>query len=176
MYKGKEYKVKRKKKLLTLSIFDRKIKSVFELKGLDMITDLQVLNLSNNTISQIEGLESLSNLVKLNLSKNPIQTLKGLDTLSKLEELNLRNCKIEQIESFQNKEHLKVWIMGKNPIFKHLNKVISKKRKLERMTEEERNKIGVNPILWETIRNFHGNLRHDPPNSFLDTLDNIITL
>jgi len=199
---GKEYKVKKKKGMLTLNLSKKGIKNISEIKGLENLTKLEVLNLWNNQISDIKGLESLLYLWDLNLAGNsiteikgletllylkklslggntiseikgfealvnlevlflplnPIETLKGLDNLVNLTFINLYNCKIHEIESFKNKEYLKQTILGKNPIYEDLTFAISKKKKLSRMTEEERKIAGVNPNVWEVATNCPGKI------------------
>jgi len=141
IYKGIEHKVTLKGYLLTLDLSFRGIKAIPEIKGLENLTRLQVLNLSNNDISEIKGLDNLVNLISLNLF----------------------SCNISQIESFANKDKLKKLYLGKNPIYTNLKKVIANKNKLSKMTGGEREKAGVNPIVWEIAANSRFKLLKQPP-------------
>jgi len=162
LYHGREYKATMKDSLLTLDLSSWGIKDISEIKGLENLTKLQALNLNVNNISEIKGLETLINLETLLLENNRIETLKGLDNLGYLKTLNLYNCRIHQIESFKNKDYLKFLILGKNPLYRDLKFAISKKKKLSRMTEEERKEIGVNPAVWEIARSISGKLLNLP--------------
>jgi hypothetical protein len=177
IYQNKTYRAKRKKGHLSLDLSGKKITHVSSIEGLEDLHDLEVLDLSNNSISEIEGLEALrnlnvlnlannsiteiknlenlTNLVWLNLNKNPIHTLKGLDTLAKLRLLNLYNCKIGEIESLENKQWLQGIALGKNPIYSDLYKIIKKKKKLRKMTEEQRKQKNIDPKLWYIADNTH---------------------
>ena len=77
----------------------------------------------------------------LDLSNNDISEIKGLETLTNLEKLYL----------------------GNNPIYKNLKNVIANKKKLSKMTGEEREKAGVNPKVWETVVNSRFILFKQPP-------------
>jgi hypothetical protein len=175
IYQNKTYKAKRKNGQLTLNLSGKKITEISSIKGLEDLQNLDVLNLNNNQISEIEGLEalrnlkvlilsnnsisevrSLENLTKLNvliLNKNPIHTLKGLDALVNLRRLDLYNCKIDEIESFDNKRWLNTMALGKNPIYSDFSKVIKKKKKLRKMTEEQRNQKNIDPKLYQIADN-----------------------
>ena len=141
IYKGIEHKATFNGLHFTLDLSFRGIKDISEIKGLENLTKLQVLNLSNNDISEIKGLDNLVNLISLNLF----------------------SCNISQIESFANKDKLKKLYLGKNPIYKNLKNVIAKKKKLSKMTWEEREKAGVNPKVWEIAANTRIKLLKQPP-------------
>ncbi|NHJ20203.1 MAG: hypothetical protein EAX91_04605 [Candidatus Lokiarchaeota archaeon] len=184
LFKKKAYKAKRKKGRLTLNLSGKKITHISSIESLEDLHDLEVLNLSNNSISEIEGLETLrnlkvlilannsiteiknlvnlTNLELLILNKNPIYILKGLDTLENLKEIDFFKCKISEIESFSNKQSLEKMFLGKNPIYADLYKVVSKRKKLRKMTEEQRNRKGVNPKLWQIAENTHFKLKYKP--------------
>ena len=181
---GKEHYVQEIQGLLTLNLFRKEIKNISEIMGLENLTSLQVLKLSSNYISEIKGLENLTSLEVLDLSKNqiseinglenlvnlkklllesnPIESLEGLDNLVNLKFVTLFNCKIHEIESFKNKENLTHLILGRNPLYNDLKYSISKKKKLSRMTEEERSIAGVNPNVWEVAINYRGKLLNFP--------------
>ncbi|MFX1573884.1 MAG: leucine-rich repeat domain-containing protein [Promethearchaeota archaeon] len=56
IYRNKEFTPKIKVDLLNLDLSGKRIKNISEIKNIEMLTELQVLNLSNNQINEIEGL------------------------------------------------------------------------------------------------------------------------
>jgi len=175
IHNGKTINVKKLKGLATLNLARQNITSISEINGLENLEGLQVLILSNNNISEIEGLDTLTNLLvlklrnnriseikglenlvkiqELYLEKNPIKTLKGLDNLVELKFLNLFACSIDDIESFRNKQRLVKFFFGRNPLYQNLYDIVSKKKKLRKLTEEERNNRGIDSKLWEIVDN-----------------------
>ncbi len=115
-YNGKEYKVKKKDGLLTLDLSWKKIENISDIKGLNTLTNLEVLNLWNNRITEIKGLDALTNLEVLNLRNNKIKVIKGLDNLQKLRRLDLANNVISHVESFKYKENLRTFSYTGNPL------------------------------------------------------------
>lgn len=101
-YDGKEYRVIENKGLLTLNLTGKGIEDISEIKGLETLTELQVLNLSKNQISAIKGLDTLKNLVELDLSSNIITEIKGLRNLTNLRRLYLRENRFINIQGFEN--------------------------------------------------------------------------
>jgi len=65
-----EKKVKVENKTLDLS--DRIIEDIYEIEGLENLTDLKELDLHNNEITEIKGLEKLIKLEILDISVDPI--------------------------------------------------------------------------------------------------------
>jgi len=88
--------------LLTLDLSGKGIKSITEIKNLETLTDLQVLNLSNNQIDEILRLDNLTKLRELDLSNNKITEIYGLKNLINLRELNLENNKFIDIKGIEN--------------------------------------------------------------------------
>ncbi len=101
-YLEKEYNVKEIYGFLTLDLSGKGIKDITEIKGLEALTELQVLNLSKNQIKEIKGLDTLKNLVELNLSSNIIVEIHGLTNLTNLRKLNLKQNRFINIEGFEN--------------------------------------------------------------------------
>jgi hypothetical protein len=58
-------------------------------KGLDKLTQLNVLNLGDNQLTNVKGLEKLTQLKKLSLYKNQLTEVKGLENFTELTYLNL---------------------------------------------------------------------------------------
>jgi len=139
-YNGIEYRMKKKGGNLTLDLSGKGITTISEIHGLDALTDLKVLKLSNNKIVEIKGLETLRNLIKLDLKGNEIAEIKGLDNLINLKELTLENNqialikgldtlenlhtlslygnRITHVKSFQNKQKLRNFLFSGNPLHK----------------------------------------------------------
>ena len=65
-------------------------KSITDLKGLELCTNLEVLYLGGNNISDISGLASLTNLRELSLYRTNISEISALASLTKLDNLNLK--------------------------------------------------------------------------------------
>ncbi|MHA1479055.1 MAG: hypothetical protein ACTSPU_12740, partial [Promethearchaeota archaeon] len=74
--------------------------NIFEIKGLEKLTSLHVLDLSNNNIFEIKGFETLINLKKLYTGNNPIYR-------------NLKNANKKKLSEITGlKQPLEI---GKNP-------------------------------------------------------------
>lgn len=112
LYKNEEFKPIMKDGLLTLDLSEKGIKIITEVKGLETLTDLQVLNLSNNQINEIEGLDNLIKLRELDLSNNKITEINGLKNLINLRKLNLENNRFINIKGFENLINLKDLSLG----------------------------------------------------------------
>ena len=65
------------------------IEKISEIEGLDTLTDLQYLLLSENQIKEIDGLDTLTSLCGLALNNNQITEIKGLEKLTNLQTLSL---------------------------------------------------------------------------------------
>ncbi len=174
-YGGKEYQVKKREGLLTLKLSNKGIKDISEIKGLDFLTELEVLkldrnelteikgldalkslkklDLSNNKIKKVEGLEQLINLTGLNLESNNIETIEGLDTLVNLTNLSLYGNRITRVESFNNKEKLKNFFLGaNNPLYneiKNLFGTVSPQNLNQFIHMSEQEKSESRQKIWE---------------------------
>jgi Leucine-rich repeat (LRR) protein len=113
-----------------LRLKDKGIRNILELKGLEIQSYLEVLNLIDNKISDIIGLEKLTNLKHLDLSYNQIKEIKGLENLTGLNYLNLDNNKIIEIKGLDNLANLQELKLSKNRIreIKGLDKLKNLKR------------------------------------------------
>ena len=112
IYNGQEYRGILKDGVLTLDLSGIWTKSITEIKGLETLTDLQILKLSNNQISEIKGLENLTNLRDLDLSHNEITEIQGLKNLINLRRLNLEGNRFITIKGFENLINLKKLNLG----------------------------------------------------------------
>ena len=115
-YKGKKYKAKIKKNNLSLKLAKKKIVNILDIKGIDSIADLQILEINNNQIKVIEGLENLSKLHTLYLYHNSISEIKGLDSLKELRRLDLTHNQINKISGLETLKNLERLDLGYNQI------------------------------------------------------------
>lgn len=93
------------------------LKNIGEIKGLDQLIQLKVLNLEGNNITSINNLKSLTNLEKLNLNQNKITEIKNLDSLTNLKELYLSRNNIEEIKGLNQLINLRLLDLSWNSIF-----------------------------------------------------------
>ncbi len=111
-YKGKEIKVAYD----WLNLSNRGIVDMGEIKGLDKLTKLEGLNLSDNQINKITGLTGLTHLQTLNLSNNKIMRIEGLESLANLRTLKLTNNSISEIEGLAQNGALQIIDLSGNPV------------------------------------------------------------
>lgn len=107
---------KKKKKSLILDLSNQGIKNIAEIKGIESLNNLQVLNLNKNQITEITNLENLRNLETLYLDNNYIAEIKGLDNLRKLKHLLLNSNNITEIKGLGNLINLKRLELKGNPV------------------------------------------------------------
>ncbi len=105
------------------------INKIIEIRNLNNLTYLEVLNLVGNNIKVIEGLDFLKNLKLLWLSNNKIKEIQGLHNLYQLENLALNNNEIELIEGLETLVNLKKLNLNRNVI-----KKVEGLNKLEKLT------------------------------------------
>ncbi|MHA1254608.1 MAG: leucine-rich repeat domain-containing protein [Promethearchaeota archaeon] len=110
--KGNRFEVKSNE----LSLPYKGISDINEIEGLEKLTNLKKLDLSNNNITEIKGLEKLTNLSNLNLSTNNISEIKGLETLGNLRFLRLTNNHIKEINGLDNLTNLMTLFLDRNQI------------------------------------------------------------
>jgi len=87
-------------------IGDSEGKHITNLSGIENLTNLTLLNLSNNHINSIEPLKELTMLTNLNLASNQMSNIEPLKGLTKLTSLNLNTNKISNIESLKGLTNL----------------------------------------------------------------------
>ena len=94
---------------------------------MENLTDLRVLDLSENQITEIKGLDSLKNLEFLSLYSNKIIELKGLENLIELKDLHIGGNRISNIENLDNLKNLITLDLSPNEIteIKNLEKLES---------------------------------------------------
>jgi len=89
-----------------------------EITGLSNIMELRYLNLSWNKLTEIKGLDSLKNLMSINLEDNNITEINDLQNLTDLKELWLQNNKISKITGLENLRNLEYLYLDGNNITK----------------------------------------------------------
>jgi hypothetical protein len=136
--RGKKYKVKKNGTVLKLK--RKKINHISEIRNLESLSELKVLNLSSNQISEIVNLNNLKNLEKLDISSNKISEIKGLDecinlkvlriqdnsiskingleNLNQLEELDISSTLIEDLDNLDHLENLNLILFEGSPFFR----------------------------------------------------------
>ncbi len=112
IYKKEEFQPIIKNNLLTLELSGKGIKDISEIKNLETLTELQVLNLSNNQIDEIKGLDNLTKLKELNLYNNKVTEIKGLRNLINLRKINLEKNSFINIKGFENQINLQNLSLG----------------------------------------------------------------
>ena len=85
--------------LTEIEILDLSNNKIEKIENLGKLTNLKELYLNNNRIEKIENLDNLLTLEKLYLNENLIMGIGKLHNLHSLQELNLNNNKIEKIEN-----------------------------------------------------------------------------
>jgi Leucine-rich repeat (LRR) protein len=88
------------------SDFKNNIKNVSEIIGLENLTHLTHLNLSNNQIKSIEDLIKLKNLTHLYVSNNQIKNIINLDYIKKIPHLKYIDLAGNQISDYLTSESL----------------------------------------------------------------------
>ena len=89
---------------------------VKEIRNIDHLINLKVLDLSFNKIQRIEGIETLVNLEKLYLSNNRISVIENVAGLKKLRVLELGSNRIRRITGLDEVSELEELWLGKNKI------------------------------------------------------------
>jgi hypothetical protein len=110
--RDKPYKVKKGK----LTLKNKGISSISEIKGLENLPALKELDLSKNNISEISGLDHLENLYNLNLSNNEITEIKGLNNLRNLRFLRLDFNSIREIKGLESLKNIMTLYLNGNKI------------------------------------------------------------
>jgi len=86
-----------------------------DVKGLEKLTQLQVLYLHNNQLTDVKGLEKLTQLTTLHLNNNQLTSLKGLENLTQLRFLGLNSNQLTSVKGLENLTQLTQLILQDNP-------------------------------------------------------------
>lgn len=89
---------------------------VEDLTGMEYLSNLNTLNLSQNNISNLDSLANLSNLEVLSLNSNKITNLTALMNLPKLNDLELGINQISTLPSFENLTNLEILNLSSNQL------------------------------------------------------------
>lgn len=101
-----------------LNLRGLRIENIEDIKGLESLKDLEVLDLSNNEIIKIDGLSNLKKLKQLNLSFNRISEIENLENLINLKALLLNSNRITEIKGLSNLSVLEILFLSGNRILK----------------------------------------------------------
>ena len=136
------------------------IKSIAEIEGLDALTNLIELDLTENQITKIEGLDNLSNLQWLVLEDNQITKIQGLDALGNLEQLDLRGNRISKIEGLDNLINLQGLSLLENQItrIEGLDKLVNLEE-IDLCFPPGMNRSRENEIAWPAGLSFRSSAR-----------------
>jgi Leucine-rich repeat (LRR) protein len=99
--------------LTKLELPDRNIRSV---EGIQLCTNLDVLNLMHNEFSDISRIGEMRNLTELYLDSPHISDISPLANLTNLEFLSLQSCTIDDISPIENLPWLR-WLNLTNTPF-----------------------------------------------------------
>jgi hypothetical protein len=83
-------------------------------KGLEKLTKLTNLLLSDNKLTDVEGLEKLTKLTSLALNRNQLTDVKGLEKLTKLTGLALNDNQLTDVKGLEKLTQLKKLFLGYN--------------------------------------------------------------
>lgn len=118
--------VREQAKIPTGPIYSTDVKNIYLLKaqnagiedlsGLEGLTSLQRLDLSNNKIADVSPINSLTNLEELILSNNIITHINNLSNLTKLVTLELNSNKIINFSDIKNLPPVKNLYIQNNPL------------------------------------------------------------
>ena len=84
-------------------------------KGLEKLTQLTGLYLSDNQLTNVKGFEKLTQLEYLNLINNQLTDVKGLEKLTQLTQLNLGNNQLTDVKGLEKLTHLDLLEIFNNP-------------------------------------------------------------
>jgi len=88
-----------------------------DVKGLEKITQLKVLDLEYNQLTDVRGLEKLDQLTGLNLNDNQLTELpKGLEKLDQLTRLYLDKNQLTDVKGLENLTQLETLRLGGNQL------------------------------------------------------------
>ena len=89
------YSVNRGKYIIYLLIFVFKYNNLFQITGLENLSELKVLNLAGNMIRKISNLSGLTSLEELNIRRNRIRSTAGLEAVPTIEKLYMSNNELQ---------------------------------------------------------------------------------
>ncbi|MBE6157535.1 MAG: hypothetical protein E7160_01955 [Firmicutes bacterium] len=100
-----------------LYVLDLSKNNITDVTYLNTLRNLSVVDLSNNDIDDVSSLITMENLYSLNLNNN--QQVSGYSELKKLSTLELSNCNLNEVEDLSKIEHLMSLDLSKNKNLNH---------------------------------------------------------
>src|SRR5690554_6610945 len=91
-------------------------KDIQSLDGIEQLSNLRVVNLSQNNIRTIQSLAKLKRLFALDISANKLEDLNGIEQLPKLNKLNANNNQLASADSLQELKNLKRLYISNNQL------------------------------------------------------------
>ena len=79
-----------------------------DVKGLENLTQLEALYLSDNQLTNVKGLENLTQLTHLDLNDNKLTDVRGLEKLTQLRELDLGYNQLTDVKGLENLTQLTI--------------------------------------------------------------------
>ncbi len=101
-----------------LNLSDRNISDLSAVSGLENLSNLVALILSNNNIKEIGNIEKLTNLKELYLSENEISEISNIENLNRLQAINLGGNEITKISGLDAQINLRYLYLAVNGITK----------------------------------------------------------
>ncbi len=92
------------------------ITQLSQVKNLNNLIEIELLNLSSNNIEVIDSIQNLINLKILWLSHNQIKDIRNVDYLTQIEEISLGNNYITNLRGLESLKNLKDLDLGSNNI------------------------------------------------------------
>lgn len=127
-------------RLTSLQSLDLSENEISDISTLRDLTKLRTLLLSNNQISYINALQDLGNLQELSLDNNRISDISGLQYLTNLQELHLNNNRISDVSKLEWLTSLKILYLAQN----HISDYTPLKRYYDNLTDKDFTMSGSN--------------------------------
>ena len=87
-----------------------------DVKGLENLTQLEALYLSDNQLTNVKGLENLTQLTHLDLHNNKLTDVRGLEKLTQLRELDLGYNQLTDVKGLENLTQLTILCLWGNQL------------------------------------------------------------
>jgi protein phosphatase 1 regulatory subunit 7 len=112
---------------------------ITEIKNLDSLTNIRLLDIKSNRLTVISGLRSLANLEELYVSHNAITSISGLESSFKLRILDVSNNQISKLENLSHLTHLEEFWASSNQLssFQEVEQELRDKAELETVYFED---------------------------------------
>ena len=113
-YKGEEIKITHE----ILNLSNKNISDLSEVSGLESLSNLETLILSNNNIKEIINIGNLTRLGEIYLLENEISEISNIENLNRLSTIHLGGNKITKISGLDRQKNLRNLFIAANMIKK----------------------------------------------------------